>query len=287
MRFLAHSIVLIAVFILTSLIPNSAMSDEPTLVDSCGAFSSQDGELLLVTQDLTSVGGDCITIVDSNVTLDCQGHRLRGPGLAGFEIAILADNVVNPTVQNCEMQDWFVGIYFYNFMELGSGGSILNSKSSNASGGFSLFRQDGVLIDGNKIEGNEGFAIQLWEADGAVITNNTAQTSGCPNGFGGIGLIRSNFNNLLGNATNRNCGYGIKIDDDSQYNYVADNTSNHNYYGIGLTHESINNMVEDNTANVNDFWGIVDTTTDTDNDYSGNRCKANGSGASDPADLCK
>jgi len=76
--------------------------------DSCGILLVED---LTMTEDLDcsdEESGDVFAIESSGITLDCDGHSIRGPG---YDLGIgIRDDASGVTVKNCELYGFSTGI---------------------------------------------------------------------------------------------------------------------------------------------------------------------------------
>jgi hypothetical protein len=158
-----------------------------------------------------------INLASDDVTLDCNGHRLRQTDPAGafpgIEVSADRRHVV---VRNCVVDGFHDGILFSN----GAGGG---GRDSVAQGNTVLhFRQSGIVAWGSSmhIEGNHisqalandnggAYGIFLMSADsngaGSVIRDNTITdftpaTSGAANAINGIFIANVRNTEISGNT---------------------------------------------------------------------------------------
>jgi len=122
-------------------------ADEISYIDSCGASSTVNNEMLLVTADIQATGpqgndNPCIAISHEHVTLDCQGYTLVAPSppftTLPWGIAVF-DTPYDVTLRNCKLEGWWMSIYYegqYGLIESieiidGGFGIVLGSADGN------------------------------------------------------------------------------------------------------------------------------------------------------------
>lgn len=138
------------------------------------AFSraaDQAGSTLLVTSD-TTLGDDhqgSVEVQADEVTLDCAGHTISGPGTRaedeyGF-VGILLDGRSGVTVKNCRVSGFDYGILLT--ARLGSG-------------------SDGNRLIDNAVYGNRLDGVRVNESEHNVLTGNIASSNG-QHGFALLG----------------------------------------------------------------------------------------------------
>jgi parallel beta-helix repeat protein len=125
-----------------------------------------------------------------------------------------------------------------------------------------------ATVSSNKVKNSSAEGIAIAPIAGSATGFNTVRrNTATANGIG-IGLYDTDSNLVDQNNVSRSEGSGIFVDDTSNGNFVTKNRSMKN-----------------------DTFGIEDESTGsgtagTANSYTGNTCTGNGSGKSDPADLC-
>lgn len=123
--------------------------------------------------DSAATSGFMIQIQRSNVTIDCNGFRMRGlgGGISTTAVGIYAAGQYNLAIRHCTIRGFFTGI------ELLGGGSYivednlldLNRSTGISTGGAgSVVRRNNVLNTGGSPGAGEGYAMY---GDGDVIDN--------------------------------------------------------------------------------------------------------------------
>ena len=198
--------------------------------------------------------------IADNVTLDCAGYTLTGPGrddgLPGINL-FLRSGVV---VKNCVIRDFNDGVRFVQ-----SHNNVFADNSvSHVRQGFNLLGSDANTLTGNSVtDASDFFGYGLFDgSDNNALHKNTAT------GVTGVGFIVWGGN---GNA------------------FTENDSSNNSGNGFGANPPgTAGNIFEQNTASSNTGWAMVDQTSGgtgdvgTDNTYLKNECV----GPSSPAALC-
>ena len=148
----------------------------------------------------------CINITSSDVVFDGRGYTIDGDIYTYGSNGIYANgtegsNLVNVTVKNVTVTDWYYGIRYFNTHH----GIIRNNNvSSNYHAGIYLSSSDNNNLTGNTASNNI-FGISIVEySNNNNLTGNTAT-----NNLIGISIAYSNNNNLTGNILSNNNKYGI------------------------------------------------------------------------------
>ena len=164
------------------------------------------------------------------------------------------------------------------------GSSISGNSVNKTNYGIFLENTNGVTVDGNTLNSNDLFGIDLAGSSQNLVTNNNVVMLGPSGEEGqntqGIQLIYSGSDtspvssdsNLVSNNTVSNADHGI-FSNNCQNNTIQNNRASGNNYGIAMryTHNTriINNNADGNT-NGNDSEGIFLTWDDSGNTVSGN-----------------
>jgi len=260
-----------------------------------------------------------IVIGDDDITLDCKRHSIDGTS-SGIGIEITGNNFV--TIKNCTITDFGNGILLQANHDNTIIGNLLdgNGQGINLRGSFDNTIRDNTIIN----SGGSGIRIvDVGGNDDNIIINNIVNNNLArgidldngernhlegntfnQNGLDGI-LLRGSDHTLIGNTFNHNDLSGLFVD--GILNDLIDNSANHNgEEGILLTGIADDNTLQGNTANHNGENGFIIAGEDNNlNDnqashnellgyddngvnsiFTDNKCVKNGSGGSDPADLC-
>ena len=214
-----------------------------------------------LTEDLSGR----IRIIDDDVTLDCAGFRVVGPG-SGDGITI--DNRTNVTVRNCHVSGFDEGIDVF-----ASTGVRLenNTVTGNSVNGIGVSSSTGGQVVGNTATANctkvdftcAGISVHSGTSgtviDGNTVTDNVNTT---PKGqafgilVGGYGSGPTNAT-LSNNLVARNSHDGIHLGD-ADGNTIIGNTAIGNLRGgIDLHNGASNNVITDNVAISNTWSGFA------------------------------
>ena len=167
-------------------------------------------------------GSNFITIDSDNITLDCAGFTMTGPGSTGT--GILLDGRTGVTVKNCTIQSFFRGIHLNNT-------STNNTLVGNTTNGMTSGIAIGNTSDFNKLYGNTSnsnqFGLEVSFSNNTIIGNTFSSntTSGIDLGSNADDTTITG-NTIQGNQT-AGIGNGILINSGS-----IDNTLNSNIFDV-------------------------------------------------------
>jgi len=204
---------------------------------------SSSGSYIVVGElELSTTGNHGITIAADNVTLDLNGHTIKGPGQAaattdsGIYIGSSVRNGI--TVKNGSILEW---------PDIGINGTF--ARASNFSnlkcfnnGKHGILTSTSCIISENLCYGNTDHGISV--NDGSTVMNNI-----CHDNIRN-GIVVSQGCNVTGNSCYSNDGDGI---DSSNGNLIKSNTLSYNK-GNGINCY-LNNKVEENICRSNGFMG--------------------------------
>jgi parallel beta-helix repeat protein len=139
------------------------------------------GSTLLVTSD-TTLRGDhqgSVEVEADDVTLDCAGHTISGPGTRaedeyGF-IGILLDGRTGVTVRDCRVSGFDYGILLTARLGAGSDANRLidNAASGNRLDGVRVNESEHNVLTGNIASSNGGSGFALLGNSNVVTQNQT------------------------------------------------------------------------------------------------------------------
>ncbi|QSX76915.1 right-handed parallel beta-helix repeat-containing protein [Agrilutibacter solisilvae] len=137
----------------------------PAVITSQGVYC------LAVDANITLFQGTGLRIAAGNVTVDCNGHRITGPGAAN---GIEATDVANATVRNCDIRGFQTGIL------LGGKGTSSPRVENNTIQASTLrgihVEGTGALIRGNRVFDTGGF--QSSGTAGISVTGDEVRVEG-------------------------------------------------------------------------------------------------------------
>src|SRR2546426_699893 len=211
---------------------------EPTVKRPLADVTSLSSGTLIITSNTTLTENHHGTIVidADNVTLDCAGDTVFGPGEPGYSGGINVGYLrTGVTVTQCTVTGFDVN-------------GIFAAAASNG------------RYEANIIYGNAANGMHLDNGSNNIVVGNTSRSSG------GIGIVltRSSGSRIEGNRVEDNSVWaGIALFDGSHDNVVLQNTADRN----GFT---------GNTANNNDTFGFVLFGGSSSNTFTDNVARSNG-----------
>jgi parallel beta-helix repeat protein len=235
-----------------------------------GTASATTGTLFITTDTvLTEDHIGSIAIDADNVTLNCAGHSITGPG-DGHGIAVFSHARV--TITNCVVTGWEQGIPVVD-----SEGVVLvrNRASGNPGNGFYILRSadtrladnvaagngaQGVHIDasqatrleGNTFAGNASWGIVLTGTTGTLATGNVSRGNAA-----GLGLANSSDNIFSSNVFGESWeSYGVVLDGSSSNTFFHNQVELNPAQGFWLE-DSSENVIAANTVTSNEADGVV------------------------------
>jgi len=160
-----------------------------------------------------------IVIWANDVTLDCDGHSVTGPG---WGIGVDLPAVMGVTVKNCRVTSFDNGFWLAS-----SDWNTLYRNTAYSNNGFGFFLSNGSYgntLDRNAAYDNNDDGFALYESDSNRLRRNRA--------FGnvwGFGMYFSGGNGLFWNRGDRN-DIGFYLDD-SDGNLLYENAGHRNNEG--------------------------------------------------------
>ncbi len=214
-----------------------------------------------------------IVIETDNVTLDCAGHAIHGPGATGMVAGVFVDHASGVTVKRCVIAGFTVaGSDNGVFVRDSSAVTVSrNTATGNAGQGIVLQRSDGGLVERNTATGNGANGIHTTDSDGVTVAGNNV--SG--NAEHGIHILRAEGGRVIGNTSRSNAGLGIAITSSTQV-LVKGNTAvgSATWAGIALGMGTTASTVVDNTSSRNRGGGF-EVWDSSGNTFTGNSANGN------------
>ena len=196
--------------------PKPSTSATMTSFTACPSYIYQNGVYVLAT-DMPACD---LSIIASNISLDCQQHKLDSLNIA---------NETNVSVVNCVLGP--VGQQGETFVANQTTNSSL--KNSVVVGGLETYKTNGFVIDGNRVSGD---SIISSNGDHALrVTNNTiteTQPSSSAGGRSAVIYVTGGDSNLIsgntmdGNYHGNNPGQGGDDPNGTDDGIVLANTTN-------------------------------------------------------------
>ena len=223
----------------------------PTVISSPGTY--------VLTQDITG-GSPAIWVKSSGVTIDGNGHTIRGSG-GSYGILVNNDGTTlsGVTIKNVRLQNWNCGIYFKGVASSTASGV---TAVSNGKAGINLRTTRGTTISGCTVSGNQQ-GILLWQdCDGNTITGNTMKDNSdmglwmAGTGRTGSGIVYDSTGNTVSNNVATGNRYGLYLDFTRDNTVTGNRASNNDAHGIFLDYSS-GNRVTSNTVTGHAQSGFV------------------------------
>jgi len=162
-----------------------------------------------------STTSSCFVIGADNITFDCDGYTIDGDDL-GTNKGIYNNDHDNVTIQECNVTDFYYGIYFY---ERASNCTIINNTIFSNNRGLYLYSAFNTsVINNNFTSNNRG--LHFFHGDNSTITNN-------------IFIL-----NII----------GVFVDN-ADHNIITNNTLSLNTIGSYIYYNNVNNVFTNNTFN--------------------------------------
>ena len=285
--------VVVAATVLSLLVASSADATK-TVRARCGQVITQDTTL---GNDLSNCSGTALVIAAANVTLDLNGHRIDGDGVADAD-GILDDGYDGVTIENGTITDFVEGVAVLRardvhirtlstrnerhagvFVDTVRDTTIEQTANVDRCAGVIVTRSHGVLVEDNTVVGGDCSGIPVFESDAVRVVGNGISRVREP----GIALFRGSRDNVIeGNTVSAGSSEGIVIADDGRRNVVDRNVVVGNggdgvVLDVGTSHTVVtNNRIDDNV-----FGGLVVVGSD-DNLVAQNRIAGNGDPRSGP-----
>ncbi len=230
---------------------NATLNIQGFIINNADATEGDDGtsNSLYSIYYLNSGGLVAGNTIISNADTDDQTYGVYVDNADGEErdVTITNNTIVNYTQGGVHTQgDNLYSIITYN---------NLNNTAAPADGSAAIHVQDssGNVVSANTITGNHVQGIELKDSDGNIITYNTI-TGASENG---ISLINSSGNvirlNIVTGADENADSSAIRIDQDSDENYVAQNTLKYNSIAVLVLNGSDETTITENRISGNEI----------------------------------
>ena len=210
-------------------------------IDPPTAPIQRDGDMYVLTDNITSSADNGIVIQRNNMTLDGADYTLQGPGGYG-STGIFLSGRSNVTIRNMEIMAFDTSI----LLEWSSNNNI---SGNTVIGGFRiimLYHSSSNIIYGNYVDGGGSFrtGIHVQDSSNNIISENTVTNVSAE----GIRLLIGATNNSVFRNIITNNSDGIWIQ--SSNNTIAENNIVNNVYdGMVLQFGSLNNIYHNNFIN--------------------------------------
>jgi parallel beta-helix repeat protein len=262
------------------LLSTSAVFVSLSLVGWAGVAAAQTSGTLVVTSDttLTTDHQGSIVIGANDVSLDCAGYSVIGPG-SGPEIVdgIVIDGHSGVTVRNCMVQQFGYGIVVRNSSAAllernevrwnrlsgidvccGSVDVVVRQNTMHENGldtGYSgidvEYGSSDVVVSGNTSWGNGGNGFYIYQSSNLMFDNNDAYSNS--RGFDlDLEVTDSTFSN---NRTVNNAGDGVSVVLSDDNRFIANEVSGNGGHGFQVNRSS-GNVLRSNDVLGNNANGI-------------------------------
>jgi parallel beta-helix repeat protein len=127
--------------------------------------------------------------VDSNVTLDCDGHRILGPADAqkeefGVKFGSSTRPVENAVLRNCEVSGFWWGVYVTDSTNVTIEDNHIHDNgwkdpTQNGTGyGIDVANASNILVQGNEVDDNGNEGMHISNSTGITLRNNILENNG-------------------------------------------------------------------------------------------------------------
>ncbi|GEM_PF-6189607 len=179
-------------------------------ISGCGDLDVEGGNYLL-TRDIITTSWNCFRINSDNITLDCAGKSIIGPGENGDNMAdagIFSSIQQGLVVKNCNVSNFEYGIFFGGINKSKIENSVLND---NEKGGLLIVFSHWTSVNGleSKYNGKDpdGHGIRL-QYDSNITLENIDSSYNLGNG---IDIWNSPYNKVINFNIIHN-RWGVEID---------------------------------------------------------------------------
>ncbi len=241
----------------------------PTVISSPGTY--------VLAKDIAGGNSPAIWVKSSGVTIDGNGHTIRGAG-GSYGILVNKDGttLTGVTIKNVRLEKWNCGIYFKGVASSRASGV---TAVSNGKAGINLRTTRGTTISGCTVTGNQQ-GILLWQdCDGNTISGNTMKDNSdmglwlAGTGRTSSGIVYDSTGNTVSNNVATGNRYGLYLDFTRDNTVTGNKAANNDDHGIFLDYSSGNRLTS-NTVTNHPQSGIVlfdsDGCTISGNTASGN-----------------
>jgi parallel beta-helix repeat protein len=242
----------------------------PTVISSPGTY--------VLAKDIAGGNSPAIWVKSSGVTIDGNGHTIRGGG-GGYGILVNKDGttLTGVAIKNVRVENWNCGIYFKGVASSTASGV---TAVSNGKAGINLRTTRGTTISGCTVTGNQQ-GILLWQdCDGNTIAGNTMKDNSdmglwmAGTGRTSSGIVYDSTGNTVSGNTATGNRYGLYLDFTRDNIVTGNRAANNRDHGIFLDYSS-GNRVTNNVVTGHSQSGFVlfDSARCT---ISGNTASGNG-----------
>ena len=183
------------------------------------------GQMLITTDTVLTenhIGNVVLTADD--ITLDCTGHTITGPGIVGTA-GVTNDTQNGNTVTNCHV----IGFVRCFFVQIASDNLLTDNSATDCEVGFNLSNADRNILRNNTAIGNTGAGIGL-----SLSSNNRLMQNDIYQSFNiGIALVQSDSNKLIDNTVVHGTFGGIKIQESDKNSFTRNTVCGNDVNGTG------------------------------------------------------
>jgi parallel beta-helix repeat protein len=224
----------------------------PTVISSPGTY--------VLAKDIAGGNSPAIWIQSSGVTIDGNGHTIRGAG-GSYGILVNRDGttLTGVTIRDVRLEDWNCGLYFKGVADSEASGV---TAASNGKAGINLRTTRGTTVSNCTVTGNEQ-GILLWQdCDDNTIVNNTATENDdaglyvASTGRADGGIVYDSTGNTISDNTVTGNDQGIYLDFTRDNEVTGNTVTENDNYGIFLDYSS-GNRLSGNTVNGHSQSGFV------------------------------
>jgi parallel beta-helix repeat protein len=224
----------------------------PTVISSPGTY--------VLAKDIAGGSSPAIWVMSSGVTIDGNGHTIRGAG-GSYGILVNKDGttLTGVTIKNVRLENWNCGLYFKGVASSTASGV---TAVSNGKAGINLRTTRGTTISGCTVTGNQQ-GILLWQdCDGNTISGNTMKDNSdmglwlAGTGRTSSGIVYDSTGNTVSNNVATGNRYGLYLDFTRDNTVTGNKATNNDDHGIFLDYSS-GNKVTSNSVRGHSQSGFV------------------------------
>lgn len=223
--------IVVAILILATLTGTAADATTWTVqstryISSCSNLNESGATYELAADIVNSSTPHCINITASDITLDCQGHRIDGTDAEFIYFGIYVHGttkITNVTVKNCVLSDWQQANICLDNTDRNTLENI--TSTSGPDSGILLRASDNNTLTNITASGNLDGIHLYYFSDSNILTNITST-----NNLRGFRIQHFAESNIINNSRiEENGQYGVLIFDagaNKMYNNLFNNADN-------------------------------------------------------------
>ena len=212
---------------------------------------------------LTSDHQGPVVIGADDITLDCAGHTISGPGQVGIDLTFRT----GVTVKRCMITGFSTALFVSQSV---GNNTFVGNLASEGGDGFTVDDADRNTFEANRAENNTGRGFFVFSGSANTFVANQAQANE-EAGF----RVDPGFNNVFTQNSAVDNGAGFALDEGSTGNTFNGNVARANHADGFNAQSSSRNVFTKNTAEANYGNGFQILAGSSGNTLTGNVAKSN------------